>query len=121
MRGVSVGYSGYVLRGEYSATYVYEQDWKNTYYHSLEASKTVDIVFVGYDEGNIDIKSKGEIKIDGSFNNFSGKTTITADNGIGQMSANALIRSDGLSLYSSNGSIGSSISPIHFDTERGGT
>ncbi|TWT91153.1 dockerin type I domain-containing protein [Stieleria varia] len=66
----------------YYATTITENGERTLHNHSIEADRPISIEFSGYDEGRIEIQSKGNVYITDEIENPSGTTTIRSDKSV---------------------------------------
>ncbi|OYW17970.1 MAG: hypothetical protein B7Z52_05850, partial [Burkholderiales bacterium 12-64-5] len=80
--------------------------WKerNYFQHSLNASKAIDIKFIGNDVGLLNVASSGGVVLQGALRNLTGPTTLTGTS-IGAMEFGQIIAGN-LTMTATNGSIG---------------
>ncbi len=81
-------------------------DYGNHYYYfDAKADRSVDIRFIGSDEGRINVNSNAGIRIAGDVNNRTGTTTLTAGNDI-QVTNDSSIVDVATLVMNTGGSIG---------------
>ncbi|OSQ38199.1 filamentous hemagglutinin N-terminal domain-containing protein, partial [Thalassospira sp. MCCC 1A01428] len=90
---------------EFKRTTITETGTNTYYYHSVAADKPIDIAFIGYDSGAVDVTSKGSIALGGSLQNVGGATTLTSTAGDIYSNGGA-VQSGNLVLSAANGSVG---------------
>jgi hypothetical protein len=91
-----------------SKTYVSRKEWewteRNYYVHSLNASKAINIQFIGHDTGLLNVSSNGALALQGAVRNLTGNTSLSGTN----ISAGEFgqIVAGNLTMTATNGSIG---------------
>ena len=93
---------------------------RNIYEHSVYASRSVGIEFKGHDTGRVQVSSQGDIILNGSLNNITGDTTLSAEGAISQRDLSAALKSYNLTLNANQGSVGSQGAAVRLDQEKGG-
>ncbi|MDP3579185.1 hypothetical protein, partial [Methyloversatilis sp.] len=91
-----------------SKTYVSRKEWewteRNYYVHSLNASKAINIQFIGHDTGLLNVSSNGALALQGAVRNLSGNTSLSGTSIVaGDV---AQIVAGNLTMTATNGSIG---------------
>ncbi|MDP3871258.1 MAG: leukotoxin LktA family filamentous adhesin [Methyloversatilis sp.] len=91
-----------------SKTYVSRKEWewteRNYYVHSLNASKAINIQFIGHDTGLLNVSSNGALALQGAVRNLTGNTSLSGSSIVaGDV---AKIIAGNLTMTASNGSIG---------------
>ncbi|MBP6194337.1 MAG: leukotoxin LktA family filamentous adhesin, partial [Methyloversatilis sp.] len=91
-----------------SKTYVSRKEWewteRNYYVHSLNASKGINIQFIGHDTGLLNVSSNGALALQGAVRNLTGNTSLS---GTGIAAGDvAQIVAGNLTMTATNGSIG---------------
>jgi filamentous hemagglutinin family protein len=91
-----------------SKTYVSRKEWewteRNYYVHSLNASKAINIQFIGHDTGLLNVSSNGALALQGAVRNLTGNTSLS---GTGIVAGDvAQIIAGNLTMTATNGSIG---------------
>lgn len=103
----------------YYMEYKQSEGTKTTTTHRIKADNPINIEFIGFDQGRIDIgSSSAAVVINGAINNRSGDVTISAPN-LTQSSSIAQITADNVYLDSGNG-IGSVAQSIQLNIKDGG-
>lgn len=89
--------------------------------HTVKADHSIPIKFIGYDSGQVDIRSRADIIFAGSLTNRTGTTTVdaTAGNGLpgGAITAESVrgvITAQNLTLRAADG-IGNTLTPLQID------
>ncbi len=86
------------------------------YQHSLDASKTVNVTFTGYDTANVNVNAgTGKLLLGGLVRGLTGDTTLNGGAGIEALNGDARVVAGNLTLTSANGAIGSAANPIQID------
>ena len=106
-------------RARFDTTRIIDENYNNVYEHSVNASKVVDIEFIGYDDGQLNITSLGNVVIDNNISNQSGNTTISAGGDITQRLDTASIQAQTLTLNAISGTVGSASDVIQLSQEYG--
>ncbi len=84
--------------------------------HSLNASKSIGIGFIGYDTASLNVNSvNGQLLLGGLARAVNGTTTLNGNSGIQSLSSDASIAASDLRMTSANGAIGSASKPINID------
>lgn len=98
-------------------THAYFRTVVNEYYqHSLNASKSVMVNFIGFDTANLTVDAgSGQLLLGGLVRGLTGDTSLTAAAGIRQLNEDARIIANNLTLSSSAGAIGSPDRPLNID------
>lgn len=109
----------YIVYKEVKVTAFYQWEIFEFFHHSLNASRPVNVNFIGYDSGELNIDSQGRLLIAGLVRNPLGTTQLngTAILPIGDM---GLIIADQLVLDAGNGAIGHPGNPLLIDIQPGG-
>ena len=107
---------GCVVR-ENTYTVIFDEEWRNTFSHSINASRPVDIQFMGHDEGGLQITSRGEVVVNGNISNINGETRITSHGGITQRRDTAAIKGELVYFDAIGGTIGMPGQGIRLDQE----
>ncbi|WP_437340030.1 beta strand repeat-containing protein, partial [Thalassospira marina] len=90
---------------EFTRTTITETGTNTYYYHSVAADKPISINFIGYDQGKVDVTSKGSIALGGNLSNVGGATTLTSQ--LGDIySDGGAVQSGNLTLSATGGSVG---------------
>ena len=66
----------------YYSRYVFERGSMEVYHHSIRADYDISVEFTGTAQGTVDIKSKGNVIIDGAIKNATGNTSIDSEKAI---------------------------------------
>jgi len=94
-------------------------NFSETYRYSVRADMPIDIEFMGYQTGLINVDSSRGIQINGSILNPSGPTTLTAGGAITQTADKATLLSGNVSLKADTG-IGGKGAVVRIDQKSGG-
>ncbi len=77
------------------------------YRHSVPATQQIGLGFIGYDTGNVNIASVGDVHLNASISNASGTTNLTSTAGsVLQRNAKAVTTADVLNVTASSGAVG---------------
>ncbi|KAA3633970.1 MAG: hypothetical protein DWQ08_01180, partial [Proteobacteria bacterium] len=87
-----------------------ETPFKKIHTHELQADRAIDIEFIGFDSGDVDIDSKHSVLINANIQNSSGDTSIASTLGeIIALNNGAVINGENISLQAATGIHGSFI------------
>lgn len=95
-------------------------DWKvsEIFHHSLNASKSVNVNFVGHDAGDAGVSvvsAKGKVLIGDTVRSLTDTLKIDAAKGIEQLNENGRLVGSNVNLSAAQGAIGTALNPVRID------
>lgn len=105
----------------YTSSEKYSWTQYERYQHSVNASQSVAVRFIGHDSSNVSVTSDGQLLIGGLVRSVAGGLTLDAAQGIGTLNPDARVLGQQVTLRSTAGAVGSAAAPVRIELVNNGS